>query len=656
MKKSSTAHNSGCVINNYMIKQTIGKGTFGKVKLGIHIPTNEKVAIKILEKNKMVEKDDFERVAREMSIIQLLNHPNVIKILDIFENDDNFYIVMEYCEGGELFNYIVKKRRLSDDEASYFYYQIINGLEYIHSLGVVHRDLKPENLLLTKDNTIKIIDFGLSNYFSKKLLITPCGSPCYASPEMVSGQHYNGFRIDVWSTGIILYAMLCGYLPFEDKNNEVLFKTILECNVDYPRCLSGPSRDLMRKIMVTNPEKRITIPDIKQHKFYLKGQQIYNNKFSSVTVRKPASGSFISNNNTSRTLTQRHTKEESPYIPLKTENENPKRFTLNTFWSETVEKSKKEKENNNKERRHETDIFSETRKPYTSKGIKSKVSGSGLNKYSNKVKHVNLSSLMTLNSMRITNHSPFKVTTIVNKPPSVASTSKKKTNTKTITNTSSHNINNITSNANPNSILINNAVINLNMIEPRFILPSGKVKQKRTKSSSVARQNQKSDKRHLTLLSHLLQSKNDKIMSAHQKYITNVCHTETASKSKENSRTQNVNESNQTNNINITNNKTITNNNYNKKILSSFFENYKPIYLNTEVKTTSANSNLKRFQTMKSNSISKQKKNKIKTDYFFNEHFNSKNKDLAQAIKYIRDKVKSLYKKDYISKNNVQKI
>ena len=152
---------------------------------------------------------------------------------------------MEYCEGGELFNYIVKNQRLSEEEAAFFYYQLINGLEYIHSLGIVHRDLKPENLLLTNDHLLKIIDFGLSNYFTndadQKLLITPCGSPCYASPEMVAGKKYNGFKIDIWATGIVLYAMLCGYLPFEDKNNDDLFKKILECKVKYPRYIGDKS-------------------------------------------------------------------------------------------------------------------------------------------------------------------------------------------------------------------------------------------------------------------------------------------------------------------------------------------------------------------------------------------------------------------------------
>jgi 5'-AMP-activated protein kinase catalytic alpha subunit len=211
------------------------------------------------------------------------SHPNVILVAEIFESEDSYYSVMEFCEGGELFNYIVKKNRLSEDESAFFFFQLINGLEYIHSLGIVHRDLKPENLLLTSDHILKIIDFGLSNYFKtgqKNLLSTPCGSPCYASPEMVAGKKYDGFKIDVWSCGIILYAMLCGYLPFEDPDNEVLFKKILECKLDFPGYVNKLSIDLIEKILVTDPEKRITIPEIKRHPFYLKGKDIFEEGFS----------------------------------------------------------------------------------------------------------------------------------------------------------------------------------------------------------------------------------------------------------------------------------------------------------------------------------------------------------------------------------------
>ena len=270
-------------IGNYLIQQTLGEGTFGKVKLGIYLPTNEKVAIKVLEKDRMNDKDDQIRVKREFDMLSKFNHPNVILVTEIFESLDSFYSVMEYCEGGELFNYIVEKKRLSEKETSFYYYQIINGLEYIHSLGIVHRDLKPENLLLTKEHLLKIIDFGLSNYFREnetELLSTPCGSPCYASPEMVSGKKYDGVKIDIWATGIILFAMLCGYLPFEDKINDILFDKILECKIDFPEYLSNEVIDLINKILVVDPEKRITIPEIKKHSFFLKGKKLFDEVFT----------------------------------------------------------------------------------------------------------------------------------------------------------------------------------------------------------------------------------------------------------------------------------------------------------------------------------------------------------------------------------------
>ena len=271
-------------IGNYLIKRTLGQGTFGKVKLGIYLPNKEKVAVKILEKERIIEKDDEIRVRREFDMLAKFNHPNVILVAEIFESSNSFYSVMEYCEGGELFNYIVKNQRLNEDEAAFFYYQLINGLEYIHSLGIVHRDLKPENLLLTNDHILKIIDFGLSNYFTsdpnQELLITPCGSPCYASPEMVAGKKYNGFKIDIWATGIILYAMLCGYLPFEDKNNDILFKKILECKVKYPKYVGEKAKDLIKKILVKEPDERITISQIKKHTFFIKGKNLFEQEFS----------------------------------------------------------------------------------------------------------------------------------------------------------------------------------------------------------------------------------------------------------------------------------------------------------------------------------------------------------------------------------------
>ena len=270
-------------IGDYIIKKTIGTGTFSTVKLGIHRITQKKVAIKILDKNKIESNDDLERIIREMQILIEMDHPNVIKVFKIYEEENNFSIIMEYCEGGELFNYIVKKQRLSEEESSYFFYQIINGIEYIHSKGIAHRDLKPENLLLGKNNILKIIDFGLSNFYDgKERLQTPCGSPCYASPEMVKGKKYDGFNIDIWAIGIILFAMLCGYLPFEDdeNDNDILFSQIIKNKIDYPSFLSDLSLDILKKILVSDPEKRITIDEIKKHEFYLIGEKIYNEKLN----------------------------------------------------------------------------------------------------------------------------------------------------------------------------------------------------------------------------------------------------------------------------------------------------------------------------------------------------------------------------------------
>ena len=286
------------LIGDYIVKHTIGKGTFSRVKLGINKFSGEKVAIKILDKSKIIEKEDLERIIREMRMLSELDNEHVIKVYQIYEDTNNYLIIMEYCEGGELFNYIVEKQRLTENETAFFYYQIIEGIEYIHSKGIAHRDLKPENLLLDKDKKIKIIDFGLSNYFDgKQNLETPCGSPCYASPEMVGGNKYNGFFIDVWATGIILFAMLCGYLPFEDDNNDILFKQILEGKIQYPDFLSDLSKDLLDKIIEVDPEKRIKIEEIKKHPFYLLGKKIYNKKFKQIKINSLKELNCETNNN-----------------------------------------------------------------------------------------------------------------------------------------------------------------------------------------------------------------------------------------------------------------------------------------------------------------------------------------------------------------------
>ena len=262
--------------NDYSIKEMIGKGTFSTVRLAFDRESGEKVAIKILKKEKILNKGDLERAEREINILKKISHINLIKIYKTVEDSEAYYMVMEYCEKGELFNFITKNIRLDENESAYYFYQLINGLEYLHSLNIAHRDLKPENLLITKNNILKIIDFGLSNFSQmNKLLTTPCGSPCYASPEVVGGKQYDGNMIDIWATGIILFVMLCGALPFEGQTNEILFKKILQCKIEYPDYLSDISIDLLTKILEPNPENRIPLKEIKKHLFYLKGREIF---------------------------------------------------------------------------------------------------------------------------------------------------------------------------------------------------------------------------------------------------------------------------------------------------------------------------------------------------------------------------------------------
>ena len=271
--------------SEYEIKDIIGIGTFGEVKLGINKRTNENVAIKIIDKDKMTKFCNIKRIKREFDIIQSLDHLNIIKTHSINEDTKKYYIVMEYCEKGELFNYIVKNKRLKENEASFFFYQIINGVEYLHNKNIVHRDMKPENLLLNQNNIIKIIDFGLSNYYDDgNLLSTLCGSPFYSSPELINGQKYDGFSVDIWSIGISLYAMIYGYLPFRDRNKNVLFKQISECIIEYPdySCVSLVAKDLLKKILVKDPNKRLNLQQIKDHPFYLKGKNLFKQRFPTI--------------------------------------------------------------------------------------------------------------------------------------------------------------------------------------------------------------------------------------------------------------------------------------------------------------------------------------------------------------------------------------
>jgi len=206
---------------------------------------------------------------REIKILKLFIHPHIIRLYEVIYTPTDIYVVMEYCKYGELFDYIVEKGRLQEDEARRIFQQIISGVEYCHRNMVVHRDLKPENLLLDSKYNVKLADFGLSNVMHDgHFLKTSCGSPNYAAPEVISGKQYAGPEVDVWSCGVILYALLCGTLPFDDENIPNLFKKIKGGIYTLPSHLSALARDLIPRMLVVEPMKRITIREIRDHQWF----------------------------------------------------------------------------------------------------------------------------------------------------------------------------------------------------------------------------------------------------------------------------------------------------------------------------------------------------------------------------------------------------
>ena len=260
---------SNLLIGDFKIGPKLGQGTFSKVCQGIHIPTGEKVAIKIMSKDQIKEKSDKIRIEKEINIQKKLHHQNIVQQYAIIETDSTIYIISEYCSGGELFDYIVSKRKLYEIEACRIYQQLISGLEYLHKQRICHRDLKPENLLFDSKHNLKIADFGLSNDYHQGNLSTPCGSPCYAAPEMVTGKKYSGSSVDIWSSGIVLYTMVCGFLPFEDDNQNILFSKIAKGLFSLPSFLSQSCKDLLKKILVTDPKKRYGFEEIKHHSWFM---------------------------------------------------------------------------------------------------------------------------------------------------------------------------------------------------------------------------------------------------------------------------------------------------------------------------------------------------------------------------------------------------
>ncbi|KAL3675480.1 hypothetical protein R1sor_025428 [Riccia sorocarpa] len=287
--------------SNYRVGMTLGISSFGKVKIAEHALTGLKVAIKILNRGKSEQwtwkrkvgitrdvpwtvdgfllllvhnvSENFRRpvfvVRREIKILRLLMHPHIIRLYEVIETPTDIFLVMQYMKSGSLFDYIVKKGRLLEEEARRFFQQIVSGVEYCHRNMVVHRDLKPENFFLDSKCNVKIAYFRLSNIMRDgHFLKTSCGTANYAAPEVLSGKLYAGPEVDVWSCGVILYALLCGSFPFDDENTPNLFKKIKGGIYPLPSHLSPGARDLISRMLLVDPMKRVTISEIRQHSWF----------------------------------------------------------------------------------------------------------------------------------------------------------------------------------------------------------------------------------------------------------------------------------------------------------------------------------------------------------------------------------------------------
>lgn len=269
-RKAKAEREQTTSIGNYLLSKTIGEGTFGKVKVGVHILTGERVAVKVLEKDRIVDKGDVKRVSREIQILKHIQHPNLIHLLEVIEKPRHLYLVTEHIAGGELFDYIVRNGRLAEDVGCRLFRQIMLAVDACHAMNVIHRDLKPENMMVDDALNLKLIDFGLSNTSEGELLATACGSPCYAAPEMIAGKRYNGPLADIWSLGVCLFAMLCGFLPFEDANTPALYRSILNGEYTLPDFLSDDAKALIRGMLTVDPTQRFTTKAIYSHPWFVK--------------------------------------------------------------------------------------------------------------------------------------------------------------------------------------------------------------------------------------------------------------------------------------------------------------------------------------------------------------------------------------------------
>ncbi|KAG7549089.1 NAF/FISL domain [Arabidopsis thaliana x Arabidopsis arenosa] len=269
----------------YEVGKFLGQGTFAKVYHARNLKTGDSVAIKVIDKERILKVGMTEQIKREISVMRLLRHPNIVEFHEVMATKSKIYFVMEHVKGGELFNK-VSSGKLREDVARKYFQQLVRAVDYCHSRGVCHRDLKPENLLLDEQGNLKVSDFGLSALADSRrqdgLLHTTCGTPAYVAPEVISRRGYDGFKADVWSCGVILFVLLAGYLPFRDSNLMELYKKIGKAEVKFPNWLAPGAKRLLKRIFDPNPNTRVSTEKIMKSSWFRKGLQLQEEEKESV--------------------------------------------------------------------------------------------------------------------------------------------------------------------------------------------------------------------------------------------------------------------------------------------------------------------------------------------------------------------------------------
>ncbi|KAK1426506.1 hypothetical protein QVD17_15180 [Tagetes erecta] len=253
------------LFNKYEIGRLLGYGAFAKVYHARNIHTDQNVAIKAINKQKILKSGLTDNIKREISIMRRLNHPNIVRLLEVLADKKRIYFVLEFAKGGELFAKVAKSR-FSENLSRKYFQQLISVISCCHSRGVYHRDLKPENLLLDENWNLKVTDFGLSALTEQigndGLLHTLCGTPAYVAPEILAKRGYDGAKVDLWSCGIILFVLVAGYLPFNDSNLMVMYRKIYTGEFRFPKWFSPDLKRLMKRLLDTNPVTRISVDEI----------------------------------------------------------------------------------------------------------------------------------------------------------------------------------------------------------------------------------------------------------------------------------------------------------------------------------------------------------------------------------------------------------